>query len=225
MPDVHVATGPAYAALAAARRAAPPPTRPRSGSATLRCGEALQRRDFAGVLATLTNDFEPVVRAAYPAVDAALRALDAAGAPGRAMLSGSGGACFALCRDARSGAARSRRASKHPSRRRSASSRSRGGTHVALDAIVLAGGGPDAVSALEPGAPNKAFVRVGGIPFVQRTIVGLRGSSRIDRIVAVAPPSAAAHPALANASEVRGDGAGCSKACARGWPGSPRMRS
>lgn len=78
---------------------------------------------------------------------------------------------------------------------------------MALDAIVLAGGGPDAVSALEPGAPNKAFVRIGGVPLVQRTIVGLRASSRIDRIVAVAPPSAAAHPALANASEVRGDGA------------------
>ena len=78
---------------------------------------------------------------------------------------------------------------------------------MALDAIVLAGGPPDAVAALEPGAPNKAFVRVGGVPLVQRTIAGLRASSRIDRIVAVAPPSAAAHPALAGASEVRGDGA------------------
>jgi len=77
----------------------------------------------------------------------------------------------------------------------------------AVDAIVLAGGGPDAVAALEPGAPNKAFVRVGGVPLVQRTIDGLRSSSRIDRIVAVAPPAAAAHPALAGASEVRGDGA------------------
>jgi len=36
------------------------------------------------------------VRAAYPPVDAALVALEAAGAPGHAMLSGSGGACFAL---------------------------------------------------------------------------------------------------------------------------------
>ena len=78
---------------------------------------------------------------------------------------------------------------------------------MAIDAIVLAGGAADAVAALEPGAPNKAFVRVGGVPLVQRTITGLRASSRIDRIVAVAPPSAAAHPALAGASEVRGDGA------------------
>ena len=76
-----------------------------------------------------------------------------------------------------------------------------------LDAIVLAGGPPDAVAALEPGAPNKAFVRIGGIPLVSRTIAGLRASSRIDRIVVVAPASAAAHPALAGASEVRGDGA------------------
>lgn len=78
---------------------------------------------------------------------------------------------------------------------------------MAIDAVVLAGGPPDAVAALEPGAPNKAFVRVGGVPLVTRTIRALRASSRIDRIVVVAPPSAAAHPALAAASEVRGDGA------------------
>ena len=96
VPDAHVATGPAYAALDAARAADPPPTRPRSDSVSLRCGEALQRNDYAGVLATLSNDFAPVVREAYPAVAAALHALDDAGAPHRAMVSGSGGACFAL---------------------------------------------------------------------------------------------------------------------------------
>jgi 4-diphosphocytidyl-2-C-methyl-D-erythritol kinase len=99
VPDAHVATGPAYAALDASRATHPAPTRPRSDSASLRCGEALQRADYAGVLAALTNDFAPVVRDAYPAVDAALRALDDAGAPHRAMLSGSGGACFALFED------------------------------------------------------------------------------------------------------------------------------
>jgi 4-diphosphocytidyl-2-C-methyl-D-erythritol kinase len=99
VPDAHVATGPAYAALDAARAIHPAPTRPRSESTSLRCGEALQRGDYAGVLAALTNDFAPVVREAYPAVDAALRALDDAGAPHRAMLSGSGGACFALFPD------------------------------------------------------------------------------------------------------------------------------
>lgn len=96
VPPVHVATGRAYAQLAEERAAAPLPTRPRAGSATLRCAEALQRADYAGVLEAMVNDFEPLVRAAYPPVDAALRALDDAGAPGKAMLSGSGGACFAL---------------------------------------------------------------------------------------------------------------------------------
>jgi 4-diphosphocytidyl-2C-methyl-D-erythritol kinase len=65
----------------------------------LRCAEALQRGDYATVVATMTNDFEPIVRDAYPAVDAALRSLADAGAPGRAMLSGSGGSCFALFPD------------------------------------------------------------------------------------------------------------------------------
>ena len=32
-----------------------------------------------------------------------------------------------------------------------------------MNAIVLAGGGPDAVSATAPGLPNKAFVEIGGI--------------------------------------------------------------
>ncbi len=100
VPAVHVATGPAYAALAQARESAPVPTRPRAGSASVRCGEALQRRDYGAVLAAMTNDFEPVVRARHPGVDDALRALSDAGAPGRAMLSGSGGACFALFDDA-----------------------------------------------------------------------------------------------------------------------------
>lgn len=74
-------------------------------------------------------------------------------------------------------------------------------------AVVLAGGGPDAVSALEPGAPNKAFVRIGGVELVARTIASLRSSSRVGRIVAVAPAEAAAHPALAGADDVRPSGA------------------
>jgi 4-diphosphocytidyl-2-C-methyl-D-erythritol kinase len=96
VPGAHVATGEAYAALAAARAGNPVPARPRSTSATVVCGEALQRGDYATVVGTMTNDFEAVVRGAYPPVDAALRALAAAGAPGRPMLSGSGGASFAL---------------------------------------------------------------------------------------------------------------------------------
>ncbi|MGH7708053.1 MAG: NTP transferase domain-containing protein [Vulcanimicrobiaceae bacterium] len=73
-------------------------------------------------------------------------------------------------------------------------------------AVVLAGGPRDAIAALEPGAPNKAFVRVGGIELVQRVIAALRSVPAIERIVVVAPASAAAHPALAGADEVRADG-------------------
>lgn len=95
-PGVHVDTGDAFRRLAAARVAQPPPVRPRAGSLSLRALEALQRADYAGVTATLSNDFEELVAQAYPPVAAALAALRAAGAP-HALLSGSGGATFALC--------------------------------------------------------------------------------------------------------------------------------
>jgi GTP:adenosylcobinamide-phosphate guanylyltransferase len=74
-------------------------------------------------------------------------------------------------------------------------------------AVVLAGGPPDDVAALEPGAPNKAFVRIGGVTLVERTLRALRASAKIDRIIVVAPGSAHDHPALALADERRPDGA------------------
>ena len=46
------------ATLDEARATAPAPTRPRADSTTLRCGEALQRGDYASVLGTMTNDFQ-----------------------------------------------------------------------------------------------------------------------------------------------------------------------
>lgn len=95
-PAVHVDTGAAYRALAEARRAQPPELRPRAGSAGLRALEAVQRGDLTAALAAATNDFEPLIAAQYPPVAAALAALRAAGAA-PAMLSGSGGATFALC--------------------------------------------------------------------------------------------------------------------------------
>jgi 4-diphosphocytidyl-2-C-methyl-D-erythritol kinase len=95
-PDVHVDTGDAYRRLAAARAGEAAPVRPRTDSASLRMLEAVQRADYAGAISALTNDFEALVAAAYPAVAEALLALRAAGAE-RAMLSGSGGATFALC--------------------------------------------------------------------------------------------------------------------------------
>lgn len=97
-PAVHVDTGAAYRSLAAARAAAPAPVRPRSESASLRAAAALQRGDYAAVLAAAVNDFEPLVAGHHPEVAAALAALRGAGAP-HAMLSGSGGATFALFPD------------------------------------------------------------------------------------------------------------------------------
>jgi GTP:adenosylcobinamide-phosphate guanylyltransferase len=73
-------------------------------------------------------------------------------------------------------------------------------------AIVLAGGPRDAVAELEPGAPNKAFVRVAGVTLVERTIFALRSSPRVGRVVVVAPRTPATREALAAADEVRDDG-------------------
>jgi 4-diphosphocytidyl-2-C-methyl-D-erythritol kinase len=95
-PDVHVDTGDAYRRLAAQRTQTPPPSRARAGSASLRALEAVQRADYGAAIAAATNDFEPLIATAYAPVADALRALRAARAP-HAMLSGSGGATFALC--------------------------------------------------------------------------------------------------------------------------------
>lgn len=75
-----------------------------------------------------------------------------------------------------------------------------------MNAVVLAGGPPDAVSALHPTAANKAFVPIGGVTLVERTLRALRAVPRIDRIVAVAPPATHADPALALADSCRPDG-------------------
>ena len=102
-PDVHVDTGDAYRRLATDRTTAPAQTRARAESASIRALEAVQRADYGAAIAAATNDFEPLIAAAYPPVAAALRALRDAGAA-HAMLSGSGGATFALLPD--EGAAR-----------------------------------------------------------------------------------------------------------------------
>jgi 4-diphosphocytidyl-2-C-methyl-D-erythritol kinase len=97
-PDVHVDTGDAYRRLSAERAGAPAETRARADSASIRALEAVQRADYAAAIAAATNDFEPLIAGAYPPVAAALRALRDAGAA-HAMLSGSGGATFALLPD------------------------------------------------------------------------------------------------------------------------------
>ncbi len=76
-----------------------------------------------------------------------------------------------------------------------------------LVAVVLAGGPLDAVAALAPGAPNKAFVPIGGNALVTRTIAALRSSPRVGRIIAVGPDVPFARAALAGADEIRADGA------------------
>jgi 4-diphosphocytidyl-2-C-methyl-D-erythritol kinase len=104
VPGIHVATPDAFRRLAQARLAERAPVRPRNQSASLRALVALQRGDYPAAIGAAVNDFEPIVRDVYPEVGAALDALRAAGAR-HAMLSGSGGACFALCPDAASAAA------------------------------------------------------------------------------------------------------------------------
>jgi GTP:adenosylcobinamide-phosphate guanylyltransferase len=76
-----------------------------------------------------------------------------------------------------------------------------------MNAIVLAGGGADAVSATVSGLPNKAFVEIGGIALVARVIAALRSAPGVARIIAVAPPASHDRTALAGADERRADGA------------------
>ncbi|MGB6519441.1 MAG: nucleotidyltransferase family protein [Candidatus Cybelea sp.] len=79
-------------------------------------------------------------------------------------------------------------------------------TGGAIDAVVLAGGPQDAVALLQPGAPNKAFVEIDGVTLIGRVLAALRASSRIARIVVVAPPAMRAHRDLTLADELRPDG-------------------
>lgn len=93
-----------------------------------------------------------------------------------------------------------------------------------MTAIVLAGGGRDAVTSLDPEAPNKAFVTIAGRALVQRTIDALRASASIDRIIAVAPRVAFGHPALAGCDEVRESGAAIQDSLRAGIAGLPPER-
>jgi molybdopterin-guanine dinucleotide biosynthesis protein A len=75
-----------------------------------------------------------------------------------------------------------------------------------VNAVVLAGGPLDDVARLQPGAPNKAFVDIGGTTLVGRVLRALRGAASIERIVVVAPPSEWQHPDLQIADDFRPDG-------------------
>lgn len=77
---------------------------------------------------------------------------------------------------------------------------------IGTTAVVLAGGPHDELAAKTPGAPNKAFVAIGGIALVERTLRALRASASIQRIIVVAPERVHGHPALSLANECRPDG-------------------
>lgn len=95
-PHASVPTADAYRALDTARRlGGAPPSRPRATSASLAAIDALQRADFAALIASLVNDFHDVIVPAHPAVARAERALRDAGAR-HVLLSGSGSCLFAL---------------------------------------------------------------------------------------------------------------------------------
>ncbi|GAC1534062.1 MAG: nucleotidyltransferase family protein [Candidatus Velthaea sp.] len=90
-----------------------------------------------------------------------------------------------------------------------------------MNAIVLAGGPADKVAALEPGAANKAFVRIGGITLVERVLRTLREVPRIERIIVVAPHATHGEPALALADEQRDDGVRMIESLRSGIAGFP----
>lgn len=90
-----------------------------------------------------------------------------------------------------------------------------------LCAVVLAGGPADDVAATQPGAPNKAFVEIGGIALVGRVLAALRASPSIGRIVVVAPEATHGHPALAMADELRLDGVRITDSLRSGLGGLP----
>ena len=75
-----------------------------------------------------------------------------------------------------------------------------------MNAVLLAGGPLDDVARLQPGAPNKAFVDIGGRTLAGRVLKALRGSPSIGRIVVVAPPSTWGHDDLRAADDFRPDG-------------------
>ncbi|MBV8490980.1 MAG: nucleotidyltransferase family protein [Candidatus Eremiobacteraeota bacterium] len=92
---------------------------------------------------------------------------------------------------------------------------------MSADAVVLAGGPADDVAQQQPGAPNKAFVRVGGVALVTRVIEALRASPSIRSIVVVAPVSSHLAPELRGADEMRPDGARIADSLRNGLAGFP----
>jgi molybdopterin-guanine dinucleotide biosynthesis protein A len=92
---------------------------------------------------------------------------------------------------------------------------------VSVHAVVLAGGPADAVARLQPGAPNKAFVKIGGLALVERVLRALRDARCVGRIVVVAPAAAHDRAELALADELRPDGTRITESLRSGLAGLP----
>lgn len=88
-----------------------------------------------------------------------------------------------------------------------------------IDAVVLAGGPQDEVALLEPGAPNKAFVQIGGTALVGRVLEALRAAPSVGRLVVVAPLRMREHRDLAIADELRPDGVHITESLRNGLAG------
>jgi molybdopterin-guanine dinucleotide biosynthesis protein A len=88
-----------------------------------------------------------------------------------------------------------------------------------IDAVVLAGGPQDAVALLQPGAPNKAFVEIGGVTLVGRVLSALRDATTVRRCIAVAPLVMREHPGLSLADELRPDGVRITESLRNGLTG------
>jgi len=95
---------------------------------------------------------------------------------------------------------------------------------MAITAVVLAGGGPERVSALQPDVPNKAFVKIAGTTLVERTLQALRTSAGIERIVTVAPLETLDRAELRESDERRPSGARISESLLAGLAGLPPDR-
>jgi len=88
-----------------------------------------------------------------------------------------------------------------------------------MNALVLAGGPLDDIARLQPGAPNKAFVEIGGKTLVGRVLDALHASSSIERIVVVAPRSAWGHDDLRAVDDLRPDGVRITESLRNGLAG------
>lgn len=91
-----------------------------------------------------------------------------------------------------------------------------------ISAVVLAGGTADAVAEQQAGAPNKAFVTIGGVPLVTRVLTALRASPSVGRIVVVAPARMRGDPSIALADELRPDGPQITESMRNGLDGFTR---